>query len=164
MVVMEATGGYERMPFGQLWGLGIPVAIINPRSMRRFAEGMGCLEKTDRIDCGMIAWYAQTKRIKPTPPASATQIRLSALVVRLCQLTDLKVAQTNQRRLVTDTDALASFEPILAVVAHQARALEALIADAIDADPSWAALDATFRTIKGVAGRTVCEFACNTAP
>ncbi len=157
MVVMEATGGYERMPCGQLWGLGMPVAIINPRSMRRFAEAMGCLEKTDRIDCGMIAWYAQTKRIQPTPPASATQQRLSALVVRLRQLTDVKVSQLNQRRLVTEGDTLASFAPVLAAVSQQIRVLEASIAAAIDADPLWAALDSAFRTIKGVAGRTVAR-------
>jgi len=70
LVVMEATGGYERLPFAQLWGAGQPVAIVNPRSVRKFAEAMGRLEKTDRIDCGMIAWYAQTKRIRPTSAVS----------------------------------------------------------------------------------------------
>ena len=157
LVVMEATGGYECMPFGQLWASGIPVAVINPRSMRRFAQAMGCLEKTDRIDCGMIAWYAETKRIEPTAPASATQARLSALVVRLRQLTELKVQQTNQRRLVTDPDALASFAPVLAVIVGQIRMLETLIGQTIEADPLWARLDAAFRTIKGVAGRTVAR-------
>jgi len=41
---------------------------------------MGRLEKTDRIDCGMIAWYAETRRIKA---ASVNHQRLTALVVRL---------------------------------------------------------------------------------
>ena len=72
LAVMEASGGYERLPFGQLWAVGIPVAIANPRSVRRFAESMGSFEKTDRIDCGMIAWYAQSKDLQPTPPVSAT--------------------------------------------------------------------------------------------
>src|SRR4051794_41271176 len=99
---MEATGGYERQPFGQLWAAGLPAAIVNPCSVRSFAKAMGVLEKTDHIDCGIVAWYGQTKRIKPMPPASATQQRLAALVVRLRQLTELKVEQTNQRRLVTD--------------------------------------------------------------
>ena len=70
LVVMEATGGYERLPFGLLWTAGLAVAIVNPRSVRRFAEAMGKLEKTDRIDCGMIVWYAQTKRIQPRARSS----------------------------------------------------------------------------------------------
>jgi len=163
MVVMEATGGYERQPFAQLWGSGLPAAIVNPRSVRRFAEAMGSLEKTDRIDCAMIAWYAETKHIKPTPPASATQKRLAALVTRLRQLTELKVMQTNQRRLVTEPDVLSSFTAILAAIASQIRALEAYIAAAIQADPVWIALDKAFRSIKGVADRTVPSLACSLA-
>jgi len=149
LVVMEATGGYERLPFAQLWEAGQPVAVVNPRSVRKFAEAMGRLEKTDRIDCGMIAWYAETKRIKAMEPASANQQRLTALVVRLRQLTEAKVVQLNQRRLVTEPDAVASFEPILAAIAGQIRSLETKIAEAIDDDPLWAEFNRVFRTIKG---------------
>ena len=157
LVVMEATGGYERQPAGHLWAAGLPTAIVNPRAVRDFAKAMGVLEKTDRLDCGMIAWYAETRRIKPTPPASATQARLTALVLRLRQLTELRTQQTSQRRLVTEPDAIASFEPILAAIASQQRQLEALIAQAIGADPLWARLDAAFRSIKGIADRTVAR-------
>jgi transposase len=52
LVVMEATGGYERGPFKLLWGAGLPCAIVNPRQVRRFADAMGFLEKTDDIDAG----------------------------------------------------------------------------------------------------------------
>ncbi|MGA9866195.1 MAG: IS110 family transposase [Acetobacteraceae bacterium] len=157
LVVMEATGGYERQPFAQLWAAGLPTAIANPRSVRRFAEAMGVLEKTDRIDCAMIAWYAEIKRIKPLRPASAMQQKLTALVVRLRQLTELRIEQLNQRRLVTDADARASFEAILAAVARETRAIETRIADAIGADPVWVALDRAFRSIKGVADRPVAR-------
>ena len=157
LVVMEATGGYERRPAGQLWAAGLPTAIVNPRAVRDFAKAMGVMEKTDRLDCGLIAWYAEVKRITPTPPASATQARLTALVRRLRQLTDLQTQQTNQRRLLTEPAVLDSFGPILAAIASQQRQLEALIAQAIGADPLWARLDAAFRSIKGVADRTVAR-------
>jgi transposase len=157
LVVMEATGGYERQPAGHLWAAELPTAIVNPRAVRDFAKAMGRLEKTDRIDCGLIAWFAETKRIQPTPPASATQARLTALVRRLRQLTDLRTQQNNQRRLLTEPDVLDSFGPILAAIASQQHQLEALIAQAIGDDPLWARLDAAFRTIKGVADRTVAR-------
>jgi transposase len=157
LVVMEATGGYERQPFGLLWAQGMPVAIVNPRAVRQFAQGMGLLEKTDRIDAGVIAWYARVKAVAPSEPAGETQQRLTALVARLRQLTELRVAQSNQRRLVTDPTVRNSFEDMLALIARQIRSLEAEIAGMIDDDPLWRKLDEAFREIKGVAGRTVAR-------
>jgi transposase len=157
LVVMEATGGYEKLPFGLLWGQGVPTAIVNPRAVRRFAEAMGILEKTDAIDAGVMAWFAKVKRIVAHPPAEAAQERLQALVRRLSQLTELRTMQLNQRRLVSDRETLASIAEILAVVARQIRALEAKIAALIDTDELWQKLNATFRSIKGVADRAVAR-------
>ena len=154
-VAMEATGGYEKRPFSLLWARGVPAAIVNPRAIRRFAEAMGLLEKTDQIDAGVIAWYAEVKQIKPCEPASDTQERLAALVARLRQLTELRTAQTNQRRLVSDERTLASFQEVLALLARQIRSFEDEIATLIDGDPLWRELDQAFRAIKGVADRTV---------
>lgn len=135
----------------------MPCAVVNPRQVRHFAEAMGCLEKTDRIDCGMIAWFAKTKKIKPTPPASDTQAQLAALVLRLRQLTESRVEQHNQRRLVTDPDVLASFTAVLCALAAQVKQIEGKITGLIGADPLWTALDAVWREVKGVAGRTVAR-------
>lgn len=157
LVVMEATGGYEKMPFALLWSQGLPVAIVNPRAVRRFAEAMGLLEKTDRIDTGAIAWYAEVKRIVPREPASQNQQRLQALVTRLRQLTEVRTAQSNQCRLVQEATALESFDEMLAVIARQIRRFETAIAELIDNDPLWRELDAAFRSIKGVADRTVAR-------
>ena len=157
LVAMEATGGYEKQPFMLLWAEGIPAAIVNPRAVRQFAEGMGLLEKTDRIDAGVIAWFAEVRHIVPCEPASATQERLAALVTRLRQLTELRTMQTNQRRLVSDPGVGQTFEELLALIARQIRSLEAEIAELIDGDPLWRKLDETFRTIKGVADRTVAR-------
>ncbi|KUM23587.1 hypothetical protein AU467_33400 [Mesorhizobium loti] len=78
LAVMEASGGCERLAFLLLWELGLSCALVNARSVRRFAEAMGSLEKTDRIDAAMIARYAQAKRVQPTSPPGAAQQRLQA--------------------------------------------------------------------------------------
>src|SRR5580704_12862486 len=114
-VAMEATGGYEKLPFSLLWLAGVPCAILNPRSVRRFAEAMGTFEKTDDIDAGVIAHFAEVKRIVPQTPASATQQELEALVTRLRQVTDLRTSQTNQRRLVTDAGVLEGIDELVAL-------------------------------------------------
>jgi transposase len=157
LVAMEATGGYERQPFALLSEAGLPVAILNPRAVRRFAEGMGLLEKTDALDAGVIAWFAEVKRSQPQSLQSASLQQLRALVCRLRQLTALRTAQRNQSRLVTDAVVLAWFAELLEVVARQVRELESAIAALISQDPLWRELDQAFRSIKGVADRTVAR-------
>ena len=157
LVAMEATGGYEQQPFALLCAQGLPVAILNPRAVRRFAEAMGHLEKTDAIDAGMIAYFAQTKPVSATPLGSAVQQHLRCLVTRLRQLTQVRTAQRNQRRLITDAVVLGSIDELLALLDRQMRALQADITQIIAADPLWRELDRAFRSIKGVADRTIAR-------
>ncbi len=157
LVVMEATGGYERLAFGLLWAAGVASAVVNPRSVRRFAEAMGLLEKTDRIDADAIGWYAEAKRIVARSPAAPAQQKLAAVVTRLRQLTELRTMQSNQRRLVTDADARSSIDEILALIGKQIRAIETKVIELIGRDPLWSELDTAFRSIKGVADRTVAR-------
>src|SRR5258706_10408207 len=46
VVVLEATGGYERGLVCALQAAGIAVARVNPRQARNFAKSMGQLAKT----------------------------------------------------------------------------------------------------------------------
>lgn len=155
LVVMEASGGLEQPAFLMLWKLGQPSALANARSVRRFAEAMGTLEKTDRIDAEMIARFAEAKRMAPTPPPSADQQRLSALATRLRQVTqDLG----NQKRRLYSTREETARQSLIAAIAFftaQARDLADEIATMIKADPLWSALESTIRSVKGAAGRTV---------
>lgn len=157
LVAMEATGGYEQQPFALLAQAGLPVAILNPRQVRRFAEGMGLVEKTDAIDAGLIAWFAAVKPARPSPPPAPDQQHRRALVTRLRQLTQVRTAQRNQRRLIADPLVLASIDELLAVVNRQIRQLEEQVHARIAQDPLWAELDQEFRSIRGVAGRTVAR-------
>lgn len=155
LVAMEASGGYERLPYALLWQEGIPCAIANPRQVRRFAEAMGFLEKTDRIDAGMISVYAGTRKLAPQPPPTNLQERLVALTGRLRQVTQARVVHRNQRRLVKDAFVLGSIERAITFLNGEIAALERAIADLLREDELWVSLSRAFRTIKGVADRTV---------
>ena len=157
LIAMEATGGYEQQAFAQLSEQGLPVAILNPRAVRQFAQSMGSLEKTDRIDAGMIAWYAEVKKSPPLCLAAKSQQHLRALVTRLRQLTDIRTAQLNQQRLVIDPAIQKGFRKMLQFLAQQIEELEQAVAALIQSDPLWRELDQAFRTIKGVADRTVAR-------
>lgn len=157
LVAMEATGGYEQQTLVQLSEQGLPVAILNPRAVRQFAQSMGRLEKTDAIDAGMISFYAEVKQCPPVSLAPRTQQHLRALVTRLRQLTEIRTAQLNQQRLITEPVVQASFDDLLSLIARQIRDLEQKIAALIETDPLWRELNQAFRSIKGVADRTVAR-------
>ena len=156
LAVMEATGGYERRAFLLLWEQGMPCAIANARQVRQFAQSMGMLEKNDKIDTGMIGRYALAKDLQPTPLPSLAQQRLSDLVARLRQITeDLTVQKQRRAHLLDKAEMLASLDEVIALFKKQARKLEGEIGSMISDDPLWEHLSDTFRTIKGVADRTV---------
>lgn len=155
LVVMEASGGIERPAFMELWRRGQPCAVANPRAVRSFAEAMGRLEKTDRIDAEIIAGYAQAKRMVPTPPPSADQRQLTALAARLRQVTGDLSIQKQRLHTTSDPLALVSLQEAVIFFTRQAKALAAQIAALVETDPLWTALDRSFRSVKGVADRTV---------
>lgn len=158
LVVMEASGGYERRAFLELWQAGLSCALINPRSVRRYAEAMGYLEKTDRIDAAVIAQFAIAKNLAPTPLPSKAQQRLKSLVTRLRQVTDDLTVQKQRRASVLDNpEMLTSIDEVIALLKRQSRSLEGEIASMIDDDPLWALLAQSWRSVKGVAGRTVAR-------
>jgi len=55
MVVMEATGGYEKLLVNQLALHDLKAAVVNPRRVRDFAKGVGIDAKTDPIDAKIIS-------------------------------------------------------------------------------------------------------------
>lgn len=155
LVVMESSGGLERIPFYLLWERSIPCAIVHARSVRDFAKAMGRLEKTDRIDAEVIARFGEVMDIKPMPAPSLKQRRLSALSARMRQVVaDLS---TQKQRLHTAHIDVArdGIVELIGVLKKQSKALSAEIASLIAIDPLWAAIDATLRSVKGVADRTV---------
>lgn len=157
LVAMEATGGYERLPLLLLWQAGIACGLTNARSVRRYAEAMGILEKTDRLDASVIARFAIAKELKPTSPPTPLQQRLNALVARLRQVTDDLTVNKQRRSSAISPEMVVSLEEVIGLLKRQARALEGEIASMIDDDPLWSHLDAALRTIKGVANRTVAR-------
>jgi transposase len=67
LVVMEASGGYERTAHRDLSARGLPVAIVNAKRVRDFAKASGRLAKTDRVDAEVIARYGAFARPAATP-------------------------------------------------------------------------------------------------
>jgi transposase len=81
LVVIEATGGYERPAVEALLTAGIAVSCINPRTSRDFAKSMNRLAKTDAIDAKVLAemGFRLGDTLRKTQPVSPVQTQLKAL-------------------------------------------------------------------------------------
>ena len=93
VIALEATGGYETIIVATLSNAGPPVAIVNPRQTRQFAGALGRLAKTDRIDAGVIAHFAEMAKLEGKPPADAQFTELRALLARRSQLVEMARAE-----------------------------------------------------------------------
>ena len=96
LVVLEATGGFERTVVGALAAQGLPVVVVNPRQVRDFARATGTLAKTDRIDAAILARFAESVRPAPKPLPDREIRALQAIVARRRQLLGMIAAENNR--------------------------------------------------------------------
>ena len=96
LIVLEATGGYERAAVAALAAAQMPVVVANPRQVRDFARATGQLAKTDRIDADTLALFADLVRPTPRPLADEASVALDALLTRRRQLVRMLVAERNR--------------------------------------------------------------------
>ena len=102
VVLLEATGGFERQAAAALCAAGLAVMVVNPRQARDFSKSMGDLSKTDAIDARVLSHFARTlhqsaqrERLLMKLP-DANQEALEALLIRHHQLVGMRVAEGNR--------------------------------------------------------------------
>jgi transposase len=105
LIVLEATGGLERLVASALATAGLPVVVVNPRQARDFARATGQLAKTDALDARALAHFADVIRPTPRPLPDAQTQELRALLGRRQQLIVMRTAEQN--RLAGTSERLA---------------------------------------------------------
>jgi transposase len=96
LVVLEASGGFERTVVGALAAAELSVVVVNPRQVRDFARATGTLAKTDRIDASILAHFAEAVRPAPKPLPDREIRALQAMVARRRQLLGMLAAENNR--------------------------------------------------------------------
>ena len=149
LIVLEATGGYQNHLVAALAAATLPVAVVNPRQARRFAEGHGRLAKTDPIDAATLALFAAQVRPEVRPQPSAAAQAFAALLDRRRQILQMRLAE--QQRLAVAAGRIA--RDIRAHLAYLTRQLDRLEADldaAVRASPLWRERDELLQSVPGV--------------
>jgi transposase len=98
-VVVEASGGYERLVLRALFAAELPVVQIQPLRARHFAKALGRYAKTDPIDASVLARMASfaVDEVQLWLPPSAEAAELRALVDRRQQL--VRMLDAERKRL-----------------------------------------------------------------
>ncbi len=149
-VVLEATGGLERGVVAELVSADIDVAIVNPRQVRNFARGVGKLAKTDPIDAGSLAQFAEVVRPAPSQKVSEKQRELQELVARRQQLIALRVAETNRKGTASAKLVRRSLEKTLKTINAQIAELDQAIAKLVWSDDDWRHKAELLQSVPGV--------------
>jgi len=150
LVVVEATGHYERPLVAELVNAGHRVAVVNPCRVRHFARAEGQLAKTDRIDAHLLALFGQRMQPRETPKTSEKQQELQQLVVRRRQVISLRTAESNRLQQTTSKLAAKGIRKLLALLDRQLTELDAHIARLVQSDDEWKAKDRIIQSVPGV--------------
>jgi len=161
LIVLEATGGYERPLAAELISNSLPVVVANPRQVRDFARGIGQKAKTDPIDAQVLAKFAQI--VKPSPkPQSKPQINeLSELVRRRRQLNDLLTQESNRLAIISHPKVKKSIHKMIKTLESQIKEIEQLIRNYIDSDDDFKKKDNILQSVPGVGPQTSAMLIAN---
>jgi len=99
-IVVEATGRYEHALVSACRQAGLPIIVVNPISVRRYAQVIGVLAKTDRIDAQVIARYAATIKPDFRPAPDKTSQKIKDLLIRRSQLLEMSTMEKNRLQIL----------------------------------------------------------------
>ena len=145
-IIVEATGGLERLLVAELSAEGLPVVVVNPRQVREFARATGRLAKTDRLDAQALAQFGAA--LRPLP--DARQRELQSLTLRRRQLIAMQTQERNRRRQTASELARSQIDDHLALLGKQVAQLDQDIAALLQRNPVWKAKSKLLRSIPGV--------------
>ena len=150
LVVMEASGGYEGIVAASLAEAALPVAIVNPRQIRRFAEALGQLAKTDAIDARVIAHFAEAVRPPPRPLPDETLVQLQELLARRRQLVVMINAEKQRAARAASKVTQRSHKTLLKSLEAERGRIDRAIDQLVQQSPLWCAKLDLLTSVPGV--------------
>jgi transposase len=149
LIVVEATGGYQRGVVEGLFRSGLPVAVVNPARVRQFARACGLLAKTDKLDAQVLAVFGQRVQPRQYEGKSEAEKQLSALLVRRKQVEEMLKAEQNRLRTVS-TSLRSSVEQVIACLQGQKKRLDEQIQQCLQEQQAWQEQSKILRSAPGV--------------
>ena len=149
LAIVEATGKLHRLAHRMLSQAGYPVAVVNPLRSRKFAEALGQLAKTDKIDARLLALHGACLSPKATPVPAKTLAELQELVLAR-QAAKADETALKNRHMAAESKVLKRvLQRQLEACARAIEGLEAAIAALLERDPVLKRRYGILASIKG---------------
>jgi transposase len=149
LIVVEATGGYQRAVVDALFHSGLSVAMVNPARVRQFARACGLLAKTDTLDAQMLAVFGQRVQPKRYEGKSEAEKQLGSLLVRRKQLEEMLKAEQNRIRTISPS-VRGSVERMIVMLKEEKKRLEEQIRELMKEHKAWQAQSEILGSAPGV--------------
>lgn len=148
-IVIEATGRYERLLADAAFDRDMPVIVVNPLNIRRFAGAVGQLAKTDKIDARIIAQYAAVIRPE-VRPASNRNIRvIKDLLARRRQLMTMSTMEKNRAHIMPKS-LRADIQRHINHLQKQLEKLDKILDQKIEMESQWRDKRALLLSMPGI--------------
>jgi len=148
-VVTEATGRYEHAFIYACDKAGIPVSVVNPIKIRRFAQALGVLAKTDKIDALVIAKFAAMMKPETKALPDKQSRIIKDLLVRRKQLLDMQTMEKNRLQIMPK-ELHSSIKSMLKQLEKQIEKVTSKIDDLVIQVKHWRLKTEVLTSVPGV--------------
>lgn len=152
LVLLEATGGYEKAVVKWLLSHSIPVAIINAKRVRDFAKSSGEFAKNDHIDAAMIRQYGQvfSDKIHLEKEKEALEESIEELNRRRNQLISLRNTEKKHLASIQNTQGRQSINRTIKYLDKELAKIEDKLQLTLQEDDGLMKKAQLYMTAKGV--------------
>jgi len=156
LVVLEASGGYERPVAAAIAASGIAVAVVNPRQTRDFARATGKLAKTDALDAKALARFAEALRPEPRALLEEEAREFQSILARRRQVIQMMSAEKNRLGAATSKAVGKRIEAHVHWLEKELSRTDRDLDEAIEGSPAFKENEALLRSVPGV-GPVLCR-------
>ena len=154
LIVLEATGGYERSLTVGLADAGLPFFVVNPARVRSYAKALNFLAKTDAIDAYVIARFGMDVELKPKPLDEQKSAEMQAFLARRRQLVTMRTSERNRVKQTRITKIRANINRTIQYLTEQLEEVDSDIDGFIKENPVWMEKKDIITSVPGVGDQT----------
>jgi transposase len=152
-VAMEAIGPYAQRLVQALSLAGFEVGVINPQRIRAFRQAEGRHAKTDKLDAGLIARFAEKMETHFHPAPDAEAVALKALATRRSQLIEMIAVEKKRLKQALEPFIVASLRQAIQLLSEDCKAVEGELLQRLAADPGRTRMMERLVSIPGIGTR-----------
>jgi transposase len=148
-IIIEATGRLEFAFAVACKKANLPISIINPAHIKKFAGAIGRLAKTDKLDAQLIAHYGEAIQPAESELRPDTMQLMSDLLSRRKQLISMQTMEKNRLTILPKT-LHKSVNALLKILMREIERVDTLMNGIIENCPEYQAKNTIIQSMPGV--------------